>query len=335
MHKSLKRISLLGVCLWVCSNILIAANTKSRSCNLSEINSTYELTIFVIPAFRPIDWESPESLLRTTVKSYVESSFNRKLHPLGHTFIELTDHKGVVLVRTSIVSKNPSEQRKLILKDKIGLAMLGATVPGKMDNMDSLEKEISRFAARKSISFIKYKILPSAAERVIEYAYQFALKDSLGASPSNRYGGAYWPLYKGEGAGCAAFGMAALQLTGVNIDNPEWYVRVKVPYNLIGGEYNNMLKIRFQEILKRKSWYEGPGEENIDYYTHFIYDPSKIYTWIVNQIFKNDLSEGFSLYTLTASNGRKIKGLFFDATHIKTPEEPIFKKREKPSAFIN
>lgn len=335
MHRSLKRISLLGVCLWVCSNILIAANTKSSYYNLSEPDSSYELTIFVIPAFRPINWESPESLLRTTVKSYVESSFNRKLHPLGHIFIELTDQKGVVLIRTSIVSKNPSDQRKLILKDKIGLAMLGASVKGKMESMDGLEKEISRFAKRKSISFIKYKILHPAAERVMEFAHQFALKDSLGKSPSDRYGGADWPRYKGEGSGCSAFGMAALQLTGAKIDYPEWYIKVKVPYDLIGGEYNNMLKIKFNKILKRKSWYEGSGEENVDYYTHFIYDPHKIYTWILDQLSTSDLPEGFSACTITASNGRKIKGLSFDATYIKTYEETIFKKRESPSLFIN
>jgi len=55
-----------------------------------------------------------------------------------------------------------------------------------------------------------------------------------------------------RGAGCSAFGIAALKLTGAKIDYPEWYVKVKVPYDLVGGEYNNMLKVKPREVFKKR-----------------------------------------------------------------------------------
>ncbi len=335
MNRGLKRLSLLAVCLWIFSSLLLAGTNESKHYTLPDSDSSYELTIFVIPSYRPIDWSSPEKLLRTTVHSFIEASFNRNLYPIGHLFIELRDHNGNVRIRTSIASSEPSEQRRMILKDKIGLAMLGASVKGRMESVEELEKKINRFARREAISFINYKITPSAAERVIEYVYQFTSQDSLGNRASDRYSGSFWPRYKGEGAGCSAFGIAALELIGAEIDNPEWYVKVKVPYDLIGGVYNNQLKVSPADILKRRKWHDGSGEEGVDYYIHFIYEPSYIYEWILKQVNGNNLPEGFLQSTILAPNGRKIRGLFFDATKFRTPDDSIFKERERSCVFIN
>lgn len=298
-------------------------------------DTIFELSIFVIPSHRPLDWTSPSSILRSTVNSFMEASFSRKLYSIGHLFIELTNPEGIPLIRTSIASKEPSEQRAMVLKEKIGLAMLGAPVKGRMESMEELETKINRFAKKRKISFISYKILPAAAERVINFVKAFTSRDSAGFSQSDIYGGAFWPRFKGEGAGCSAFGMAALELTGARIDYPDWYVKVQVPYDLVGGKYNNGNKIRPRDILQRKYWYKGSGIENEDYYTHFIYDPSYIYNWILNQLSADHLPEGFTKSTKTSKNGRVIEGLSFDATNIKTPSEPIFKERAYPSIFAH
>ena len=187
-------------------------------------DSIFELSIFVIPSHRPLDWTSPSSILRSTVNSFMEASFSRKLYSIGHLFIELNNPEGIPLIRTSIASKEPSEQRAMVLKEKIGLAMLGAPVKGRMESMEELETKINRFAKKKKISFISYKILPAAAERVINFVKAFTSRDSAGFSQSDRYGGAFWPRFKGEGAGCSAFGMAALEFTGGRVDYPGWYV---------------------------------------------------------------------------------------------------------------
>lgn len=299
-----------------------------------QTDSIFELSIFVIPSYRPLDWDSPSSILRSTVNSFMEASFSRKLYSIGHLFIELTNPEGVPIIRTSIASKEPSEQRAMVLKDKIGLAMLGAPVKGRMESMEELERSINRFAKKKRISFISYRILPAAAERVIDFVTTFISRDSVGFSQSDRYGGSFWPRFKGEGAGCSAFGMAALELTGAKIDYPEWYVQVLVPYDLVGGKYNNGRRVRPGEILKRKTWYQGSGVENQEYFTHFIYDPSYIYGWILNQLSAAQMPEGFTKSTKTSKEGRVINGLSFDATGIKTPTEPIFKERVTPSAFV-
>jgi hypothetical protein len=129
--------------------------------------------------------------------------------------------------------------------------------------------------------------------------------------------------------------LAAAELTGSKIDYPEWYVKVLVPYDLVGGKYNNGRRVRPGEILKRKTWYQGSGVENQEYFTHFIYDPSYIYGWILNQLSAAQMPEGFTKSTKTSKEGRVINGLSFDATGIKTPTEPIFKERAYPSIFAH
>lgn len=116
-------------------------------------DSIFELSIFVIPSHRPLDWTSPSSILRSTVNSFMEASFSRKLYSIGHLFIELNNPEGIPLIRTSIASKEPSEQRAMVLKEKIGLAMLGAPVKGRMESMEELETKINRFAKKKENLF--------------------------------------------------------------------------------------------------------------------------------------------------------------------------------------
>ncbi len=334
MPAGFKKLSLLAVFLFILNSLLIAGIKENEKAPIGP-DGSYELTIFVIPSYEPIEWTSPATLIRSTVNSFMESSFNKNLYPIGHLFIELRNPLGEAIIRTSIASKRPSEQRRMILQDKIGLAMLGAPVEARMESMEELEEKIDKFARRGRISFISYRILPQAADRVIRYVEQFTSRDSLGKSPSDRYSGSFWPLYHNEGAGCSAFGIAALKLTGAKIDYPEWYVKVKVPYDLVGGKYNNMLKVKPREVLKRDSWHDGSGQEWKDYYTHFIYDPSYIYHWILKQLSAPELPEGFTRSTKTAPNGKVISGLSSDATDIKTPDGPIFIRRESQSVFIN
>lgn len=333
MSDFFKRASLLAVFLLILSSLLVAEIRDERASS-NGADGSYELTIYVIPSYRTIDWTSPATLIKSTVNSFMEASFNKNRYPIGHLFIELRNPADETIIRTSIASRRPSEQREMVLKDKIGLGMLGAPVEARMESKEELADKIDKFARKGKIAFISYSILPEAADRVIKYVEKFTSRDSLGKSPSDRYGGSFWPLFHNEGAGCSAFGMAALELTGVNIDNPEWYIRVNVPYDLVGGKYNNMTKVKPMDVLKRKEWHDGSGEKWRDYYTHFIYDPSYIYSWILKQLSATELPDGFERSTKKAPNGKIITGLSSDATGIKTPDGPIFKKRESPSVFI-
>lgn len=335
MRGGLTKTCFLSIILLLTIQLFATGDGDSIYGRNTGAESSYELSIFVIPSYRPIDWSSPSLLIKSTVNSYMEASFNKKLYPIGHLFIELINPEGDLLIRTSIASSRPAEQRKMVLADKIGLAMLGAPVAGKMESQDELARQIDKFARRGKISFISYKIKPEAAERVIEYVKIFSSRDSLGRSPSDRYGGSFWPRFKGEGSGCSAFGMAALQLTGVNIDNPEWYIEVDVPFDLVGGVYNNGVKVRPMSVLKRKEWHNGEGEEWKTHFTHFIYDPSYIYEWIKRRLSGKDPLEGFSKSYKRSASGRIFEGLEIDATGLDTPKDPIFKSRERPSLFVD
>ena len=191
-----------------------------------------------------------------------------------------------------------------------------------MESRKELKKKISLFARKHRLAFIKYRISEEAALRVKQYIEGFTKKRANGFSPSGNYGGAFWPRYESEGAGCSAFGISAMEIAGLKIDYPEWKVSVNIPMDLVGGNFNNHKKIKARNIKKRYQWHDGSGVENVDYIPFTLYDPSMIYNWILQQRHLKG--------KLVPIEKNKIPGLYYDASKMTLSQfEPIF---IKPSA---
>jgi hypothetical protein len=102
--------------------------------------------------------------------------------------------------------------------------------------------------------------------------------------------------------------------------------------NLIGGKFNGMHKINSRMIRKTTCWHSGYGQEEIDFVSFSIYDPSLIYNWIIQQrALPNQLRT--SGYFLTEES--IVPGLSSDRRHVQiNPEEPIFIPRTSSNLFI-
>lgn len=304
-----------------------------------DTTNNHELTIFVIPSHRNIDWQSPSSLAQTTTKSWISSKFVRHSYYIGHLFIELTSSLLDKPVVTSVRSVGNKEKLRLLYKEKIGMAIIGAPLKGRMESADELVRSID-FTLKKerSIAFIKYSINENAAKRIIEFIEGFSKPDSTSQAPCDIYGGGYWPRYKGEGAGCSAFGMVVMEVAGLKHDYPEWIHSVNIPAELVGGQYNNYIKVKNSTINNTTAWNDGSGTANIDYFSFSIYDPTLIYNWIINMrsTCETDTSvilSGFKPAVITRDQGT-IPGLYLDARNMHIPlDEPVFKERETFSIF--
>ena len=202
-----------------------------------------------------------------------------------------------------------------------------------IEEKDFLKENLILNAERSEVTFMRFQISRESAQQIIDFLNIFqGYVEEINGSPSNYYGGIFMPLYYGEGSGCTALCVAAMEAAGIVFDEEtknEWMVSVDLPMNLIGGEFNNDKKIALKRIKKTKSWYKGKGLENVDYVNFDIYDANHIFEWVNKRI--NSMPN----ITCSLSNSCKIKGISFDYTHIKADGFLLQQYRPNPNLFIN
>lgn len=167
-----------------------------------DTSAVHELTIYVIQSYSPINWKSPSSLYRSSVESYTKSLFKKNAYSIGHLFIEFSTPLLDSVVITSIRSASGAEKRRLVMKDKIGLGLLGAVMQGRMESREEL---------KKGLRFITYRINDESALRVIEFLEKFTKKSDGQNAPCDFYSGAFWSRYENEGGGCTSFGLSDME----------------------------------------------------------------------------------------------------------------------------
>jgi hypothetical protein len=296
--------------------------------------AVHEITLYVIPSTEPLDWESPGSLLRSFYHSYTKSVFVREKHLMGHLFIGLESPLIEQPFFIGIAAGSKEEQRRLMLKEKIGFSILKADLKGKIESTPELMKKLTFYKKREELLQVTFRVSEPGMQRVVDFIKAFQARFNEKHAPSNFYGGEFYPRFDYEGSGCTAMGMAMLELCGITLDRfGHWLVNVKIPMEIIGGKYNQGNEVTLKDLRQVESWYQGAGTENIDYISNSIYDPSLIFMWIKQQLeLPNNQAE--NEYTRCTKNG--IDGLCQDFSMIRPlPDEPIFLKRSQPSIFID
>lgn len=290
-----------------------------------------ELLLYSVPSYIPLNWSSPSTLMETSIDSFILSRFAKNTYSIGHMLIVLNTPLADSTVRMAMRSTSNSEKIRLFIKDGVGLGILGAPMKGRLESNSEIEEFIDYYQSnkRKKISFLRYLLNDKAAERVLKFFSIFSGDDDPDYRPYQYYGGDFWPRFENEGAGCSAFAIAALDAAGIPIDNPDWFVSVNIPENIVGGPYNNGKKVKGVDIEYARRWHNGEGTVNVDFFPYTVYDPSKLYNWI--QKIYEEPEDGYKPWNI----GR-IRGLSYDARHI-VPDlnEPIIKTRKKHSVFVS
>jgi hypothetical protein len=283
-----------------------------------------------MPTLYPLDWESPSALYKSMRSCYIKTLVKSDNYLLGHVAVGLKSSLLPKPLLTAQTSGSLKEKLDLIFKKKVGYAIIGAPLKGRIETEAELLRKLKVYARRDKLAFIRYKISEKAAQRVLDFMEHYSSKMNDKYAPSDFYGGAFWPRFHHEGAGCSAFGVALLDL--VNLLQPEnevWELSVKIPMHLIGGEYNNNLKVKYSTLRATKEWYEGDGNVNEDYVVYSVYEPSVMFDWIMEHRTKtlND-------YKPIEENG--VPGLVADRSYVTFDEsEPFFLPRNEPNLFID
>ena len=295
-----------------------------------EQESANELTIYVMPTLLPLDWSSPASLHASMKNCYLKTITQQDNYLLGHIAVKL---KSALLPKPLLIAQTSGslqEKLDLIFKQKIGFGIMGAALQGRIESEAELNHKLSVYAKRKKLAYITYQINEKAAKRMIDFITQYSQKMNDKYAPCDFYGGAFWPLYKNEGASCSSFGMALLEITNLlPVDAGAWKLNKNIPMEIIGGEFNGNKKIKDKTIRKTEKWHSGNGKRNVDFVEYFVYEPSIMFDWILKKRAQPD-----SIYTVHDENG--IPGLLVNGTDITADErEPFFENRPEPNLFID
>ena len=309
--------------------ILFSTQTLfSRTLNES-INQHHEITLYFITSTGKISWDNPSKLLKSTNWAYLRATLKGNSYVIGHTHARITSALLTAPLYTGMAGAVHSDKADLILKKKVGLGSLGATIRGKMETEESIKKGLLRYRKMNMVSYIKFKINEGAVKRMLQFINYYGQKTECGFAPCEKYNGALWPRYQNEGSGCSAFVMTLLDVA--NIVPPEakdWVVDINVPMDLIGGESNNNKKIKFSSILRTKNWHSGNGIEGVDYVNYKVFDPSIIKEWLMNKRKQND-----SVFVADEEDG--LKGIVVDRRNVVCDiNDPVIKQRTDTTLFV-
>lgn len=308
--------------------LFVHLSLKSQSeCNQESYS---ELTIFTMPTLHPLDWSNPSRLYKSMKDCYLKTITVPDNYLLGHVAVRLESPLLSEPLYIAQASASASERIDLVLKQKIGFGILGAALKGRLEKSDELKFKLNVYAKRKKLAFIKYRISNRAAQRILDFIHQYESKSNGKYAACNFYGGAFWPRYIDEGAGCSAFGIALLDLIQIlPPESNEWRVDVKIPMSIIGGEFNKNKKIKNRTIKKTQNWFNVEGADNKDYVRYFVYEPSIIFDWILK---KNQSPD--EKYTPVAEKG--VPGLLVNEISNPLNEgEPLFIQRSDSNVFIS
>jgi hypothetical protein len=309
--------------------IVISAQTLFSRTLDESINQNHEITLYFITSTGKIKWDNPSKLLRSTNLAYLKATLKGNSYVIGHTHARITSTLLTAPLYTGMAGAVHSDKADLILKKKVGLGSLGATIRGKMETEESIKNGLKRYGKMNMVSYIKFKINAEAVQRMLQFIKYYGQKTECGFAPCEKYNGALWPRYEKEGSGCSAYVMTLLDVANiVPHEAKEWMVDINVPMDLIGGESNNNKKIKFSSILRTKSWYNGNGIEGVDFVNYKVFDPSIIKEWLLKKRNQND-----SLFVADEEEG--LKGVIVDKRNVLcNVNEPVIKQRTDTTLFV-
>lgn len=323
------RLRILIVTL-ITAGLLSSALQAQHPSHEHDSSEVHEITLLLMPTMYPLDWTSPSSLYKSMLHIYMKTLGLKDNYLLGHVAVRLNSPLLEEPLYTAQSSKKWQERIDMVLKQRVGFGILGAALEGRVEPVEEIKHKVEVYKQRNKLAFITYRIQRGVMERILTFfkAYQDKMHNDL--SPSDFYGGAFWPRYHYEGAGCSAFAFTMLDLGKlIPPEAEEWKVDVKIPMNIIGGKFNNGKKIKNRTIKRTTSWYAGNGSKNTDYVEYYVYDPSIMFDWIIAQHSNPDA--GYDLVHEGIA-----PGLYKDARNIEfDPEEPIFMQRPDTNLFIN
>lgn len=232
-----------------------------------------ELILYSLRSPRGFNWDSPIDAF-LSLNNYFTI---RKYHSIGHLYVELRENKKTIALTGMTGETNSQVYRRLILKN-LGLGFLFATYPGRLETSESVSEELLHHSKEKRVAYARFRLQQDQLIKCKNF-----LKYWSESGMYQKYGIWQNPLRK-EGAGCASFAIAFLELCGLmKADyHREWRQRINIPHDLLGsptmGKAVSFPRFLYRLILgpRRKNWAKTSEPHQVLQF----WDPDQFYRWI-------------------------------------------------------
>lgn len=238
--------------------------------------SADNVTLYVLPPLRPIDWTSPRTMAWSVLKGEIKARQGGS-HQVGHGMIELYceaqgEDKPVNLL-TAITTDDGVDEKPLLLKQKVGLGLFFTPEAGRLETPPEIADTLAEHLESGRVRFIQFQINHANCMRTARYYKEFVERGY-----DRHYGYPGRPRY-GQGAGCTPYAYSYLEVAGVMTKEMRdaWNRRFYFPISLVGAPVTNN-KVSILKLLAdfHPSWIRGDGE----YATVDIQDAGWSHAWI-------------------------------------------------------
>ncbi len=241
---------------------------------LNLAHATSELKVHVISPPAPLDWSSPQTLLKTTLANSTKST----LEISGHMIIEIsTDEPNpyhVTHLITAMGSKHPWTVTGTELSQGLGLSALYALYPGKLNSATESLRQLKTAKKEGRLATLQVRLSSSDLQNSLDFLNRWIQHGSF-----RHYGGGHL-VGNGYGAGCADFAVYFLNIA-LHGKAPltEWMREVYLPYDLLKYDRpdGTVSPVSVFKILhSTEPW--GNSSHTGKYFT--IPDPELVFGWI-------------------------------------------------------
>lgn len=261
-----------------------------------------DLTLYVVPSPKGLDWSSPKTLMMSAAKN----KLSMNSHFMGHAWVELKC--GEQHVFTGMMNENADYISKLIFEQK-GLSIFYHSFPGRLETQDDVQKELAHYSKNGGMNFVSFKLNDNQCKRAMDYLDQYREKNV-----GRNFGVAHNPRF-GEGANSSAFIVSFPDV--LNILDQEmkeaWEQTLFIPSDSKNQEMNVV------KLLMKEEW-ASDTEKKVKL---SFWNLDKMYNWINEKVSQN--KSGYSV--LKKDN---VSGIVIDKSYFPAPEEPIWRQQLNP-----
>lgn len=269
-------------------------------------DSCHSLTLYLFPSPRGIDWATPSAIARSAVWNHL-SFKDRKI---GHVAVGLREPGADKDALLTGMTDTEKPYAGLVLRNKAGFGVLWQSYGGRLEEADTLAREISTKWRNGRLSLASWKISPELFQHLMTYAREYRERGG-----DKHYGLANRPRHD-EGAGCSAFGVSFLDVAGLLDDelNAAWQYRLRVPEALIGTPVSER-RVGILRLLTGAGRWATADEDAREI---VFWDPDSMHRWARAQTPPG--ADGVEVV-----DDGPMRGVIFDRRDAPVPDEPVWR----------
>lgn len=278
------------------------------------------VTIYAIPSAHGNDHSTPRRLGLATARNYRSGYLYRFGHVAFHLQCEsASDGTAPVDILDGINVVRLTDYEYLTTRLGYGLGTIFSVMDGHFEGRETTRAGLKAYMDAGAAAFVKFDISAPTCQRMVSFIEEYK---SLGL-PDN-YGMTLRPRHK-EGANCATFGAALLEVGGLadTAMMQSWRISLRVPTHLVGGPLTGR-RVPAWFFFARPFWARRWATAYEPHYYAEYYDPGLLYNHIRNR-WQQGLSpiNNWGFAAQKVHNGNTL-GFVVDATSAAVPEESFW-----------